>query len=431
MKFINCTNYLVLVLILMLSSCKKEATSLYDPDFGYNRPQPVVSAIEPASGYLSNVDYITVLGNNFHTSSDSNRIYFDGKPGVILAASETALQVRSASGVTGDNVAVKVAITGAELFSEPVTYKLDPALIPVSTELKDTDVIWGQFIADDGTIYVHILRDAISIGIQAINPVTGALTTIVPAKNISKFNDLLIGQDGTILSIQRSVRAIFKYNSETEVWQATYIVPGSGALDDMEIDENGYLWAVGNNTRIARFEIDTPANVELYDFTANLRGVRYYNSQLFVSGNINGEEQIYVFDIDSNNNLTNGRSYFKLTSNSKFIDKTRLTRLEIDTDGVLYVGVDAPIETNTIDGKLSYSTNNGIIQIESDGTSSFLYEGVIPGNVANLYWTFDKFLNIIYEKITTTSGGETIIVQNHRFFSVNMLEKRGAPRYGF
>lgn len=431
---------LSLLAFLLMVSCSENGEGLFNPDFGYPRPQPVVNSITPASGYLAGVDLITLSGENFLPIADSNRVYFNGQPGVVLSATETSLDVRSAAGVTGNEVAVKVAVTGAEQFSEPFTYTLNAPIITASEDLKDSDVASANTSDANGNIYTHLIRDGSTIGIQQIDAATGALTEEIPPQNRSVANDLLF-KDNKFLAIFSQLGAVFTWDVGSSTnWTPSFIVGTSSSINEIEFDENGYLWAAGSSPSVTRFEFANSSNSKKFNLGYNFTGIRYYNGKLYLLTNMgdaqNPDLQVLTFDIDANGDLVNEEVFFDFDNFPEGDGNiTRLFSIEIASDGTVYVGVDAPLDTKQVNDNTEYFTENGIVEIKSDGSSaSYLYPGVIPGNIAYMYWTDSEMLNIVPQKVITTEtvGGETteIVVQNQSLLQLNMLEKRRAPHYG-
>lgn len=103
-------------------SCK-DGNSVFDPNYEPSRPNPVVTDISPAGGYLAGVDSVIVTGENFATDPDSVTINFGGFPGIVKSATPTRLVVRPGT-KHGEDLSVRVSVRGAELFSDNYPYTL-------------------------------------------------------------------------------------------------------------------------------------------------------------------------------------------------------------------------------------------------------------------------------------------------------------------
>jgi len=420
----------LLLLGLVFNACNDEADSLFDPDFGYDRAIPVVNSIEPSTGYLAGVDFITIVGENFHPTADSNRIYFDGQPGTILTSTQNLMEVRPAQ-VSGDDIEVKVAVSGAEQFSEPFSYVLNPPLLVPSPDLKDSDVANATFTDLDGNVYVHILRDGSTIGIQKIDAVTQAMSEFIPPNNISVFNDLLISSTGEVHTVQTKNGAVFSWvPGNSTRWSPKYIVGFTSSIEEIEYDEYGHLWTVGKSPSIARFEIGNPANKELFPLGHEFTTVRYFDGKLYVGGTIDDVLQIYTFDVDANGAMTNGQTFYTMSDFSQQ-EITTIRTMEIASDGTVYVGINSPVTSENVDGSVIYKTLDGIVQIAPDGSNAeYLYPGIVPGNIQFMFWGQDEQLNIVRSRTTIDVDAEPVVVQQQGIQQINMLDKRRAPFYG-
>lgn len=420
----------LILLGLVFNACNDEADSLFDPDFGYERARPVVNSIEPSTGYLAGVDFITIVGENFHPTADSNRIYFDGQPGLVLSSTQNLMEVRPAQ-VSGDDVQVKVAVSGAEQFSEAVSYVLSPPLVSPSPDLKDGDAANASVVDANGNTYVHIVRDGSTIGIQKIDAATGAMTEAVPPSNISVFNDLLLSSSNELHAIQAKRGAVFAWElGNSTRWTPKYIVGVSSFLEELTYDEHGHLWTAGRNPSLARFEVANSANKELFDLGHELTAIRYFDGKLYLGGVVDDNLQIYTYDVDANGALTNGQTFYNM-SNFTGHEITNIRTLEIASDGTVYAGINTPVESENVDGTIIYSTMNGILEIAADGSEAdYLYPGIVPGNIQYMFWGPEEQLNIVQLATSISVDGEANLVQRQRINQLNMLDKRRAPYYG-
>lgn len=418
----------------ILWSCADDKTSLYNPNYEAPRPAAELLSITPASGWLAGVASITVQGRNFVTDTSQIRIYFDGKRGTILRATTTELEVIPNSEAVGDSVQVKVMVLGAELFSNVIKYKLSPPLVTPSPDIKNTDLITSNTTDANGDIYLHVVRDGASIGIQKIDMDVAErpMSQVIAPVPRSIFNDLKVGKDGKLISIQAGARALFVYEIGTSTkWNPTYVgSKSSSTFNEFIFDDNNHIWVVGKAPAISRFDYDNPTNRQFFDFGHNLTAVAYYNDKLYVGGTIDGELQVYTYDTDATGNLSNGTSFYKL-SNFPNYTAEQINCMTIASDGTVYIGIDSPVQSVVVDGKTNYFTENGIIQIAPDGKSaSYLYPGVTPGNIVFMFWGDGELLNIVRGKVNTDVGTETILVQQQNMYLLNMLDKRRAPYYG-
>ncbi|MGH7454406.1 MAG: IPT/TIG domain-containing protein, partial [bacterium] len=116
----------VIPLIVFLVGCENDTTpSLFDPN-SPQRPNPIISSIQPADSALAGVGELTIKGQNFSAKPDDNIVLFNTDPAVVLAASATELKIKTPN-VVADSISIKITVLGAELYTPAVWYKLRPA----------------------------------------------------------------------------------------------------------------------------------------------------------------------------------------------------------------------------------------------------------------------------------------------------------------
>ncbi len=76
--------YLLLPALALIAACDKD-------DDAEKPATPSVAAVYPSSGHPNMI--ITIKGKNFSTTREENKVQFNGKAGIVIEASETALQV--------------------------------------------------------------------------------------------------------------------------------------------------------------------------------------------------------------------------------------------------------------------------------------------------------------------------------------------------
>lgn len=371
-------------------SCNKEGTSLYDPNYEPSRPDPVISSISPASGYIAGVDSIIVTGLNFSTDQDETLIDFGGSPGQILSATETELVVRPGLTV-GDNVPVRVSVRFAEFFSNTIEYKLEAAFqyvngfsasySPISAIAVDVnDNIYGIIETGGVTRYRKIAPDG-TVSIDNLNAPgdTDGNNQPLPAAQTMRFTEYAsmtsIGND-VLLMTNRNLRAIFQKtfgdNAREGVWAASSV--SAAAFADKVVDDKGFLWVVGNNVNIHRFDLDTKAE-SLFPFTANLTSVAIGENKLFVGGRVNEVSQIWSFDVDASGNLSNGSLFYDISAN---FNNANIQNIILDANQNVFVATNNPL--------------NNIIRVGPDGSAEVYYPNRISNGIYDLEWGSGKFL---------------------------------------
>ena len=420
-QIIGKVGILVLVLAIGMSSCADKETSIYNPNYNAPNPDPVITSIEPASGYLAGIDKIVINGQNFIADTVTTRVYFDGLPGVTLKATPTQLEVRPSAFAIGNPLVVKAVVIGAENFSNEFNYRIDSPIIRLPG-VNDSDEPWAVTLDKDGNVYTHLLRDGTDFGIQKYNPITEEITSFQSppssASRVLRWNALKFGPDGFLYGV-RSNRAIFKTDGGVKAFVTTKTI-ASGSLVDLDFDKNGDLWVVGSTPNVFRLDMTNPAvnNTSVANPTelTTIQGIRIVNDTVYLLGvkgtAITGTNvQIWKYTLDNTNSLTNGEMLVSLT------DATNISSIEafsmtVSIDNNLYVGV---------------NSSNGILKVSPTGTISILYPGIVQTRIINMAWDSSRTLYIIAEE---TSNRDGIVLTNQRIFELNMLEQRTAVYHG-
>lgn len=407
---------------MVFTQCSdRESFSLHDPNYESPNEDPVISSISPSAGYLSGVDDITITGQNFLSDSSKVGVYFNGLPGLINAVNNTTIRVRPNGNVAGDSVKIKVMVQGAENFSNVYSYKLDQPL-QRALGLADNDFPWAITSDNLGNFYAHVVNSSIDQGIIKFDPLTNTTTNFqtppTAGARVLRWNALKFGKDGLIYGV-RGPRAVFKNAGGNVAFSVAKQIP-SGTLFDLDFDASGNMWVGGGQANVYFFDMTNPATnaaalVNPIGLTS-VRSIRIVGTTLYVAG-VNGtDQQVWTYTINGDNTLSNGAMLINLTTNYSGVEILSMT---IDSNGSVYLGV---------------SAQDGILVVAPNGTSSYLYPGVIAPRVVNMFWDNDRTLYIINERTTEIdNSGETpvsIEVTPQRLFGLNMLEKRRATYHG-
>lgn len=368
----------VLLFAILFIGCEEDSPgSLFDPDDGGN-PAPQITAVDPPDGSLAGVGIITITGTNFSSTAHHNIVYIGTRAARILEASQTQLVIQAPNEV-GDGLRLRVSVAGAIAFSNAIAYSLEPA-VEMHGTLADAQTPWAIAADVDGNVYVSISRGGGSDGVQKVKA-DGTLEEYVPAR-IPRYDGMKFGPEG-YLYLVRNLRLIAR------------VPPGGGAEEnwlplrvgtrfvDLDFDENGYLWAVGNNDAIFSVNVNDKS-VEEFPFEADIRSVRYFGGHLYVSAlkeiEAGIKSGIWRFPVDGTGNLGEPEMYFAFSEQYPGNNPIALA-ITFSADGYLYIGTDGP---------------DGIIVVNPGGNAwEPLYPGLISptgmvfawGDGPNLYYT--------------------------------------------
>lgn len=415
---------LFVVATLLFTSCK-DGNSIYNPDYEPSRPNPEITNISPEVGYLAGVDSVIVTGTNFATDPDSLIIDFGGSAGIIKEASKTRLVVRPGTNF-GDDLSVRVAVRGADFFSNSYSYDLaqpfgvypgltttDSPSTPVAVD--DQNNVYA-IVTSNGVIrYTKIAPDGTKETDQVKYPGEPRPdvedTRPYPSDSTMRFtaySDIEVGPGGTLLLAQQNIRAIFQKTFgnglQEGVWKALDTDEKTLKIRDMVFDNNGFLWVVGiGSDKIFRVTVSDKFETT-FPFTGLLSSVAFYsqNNELFVGGEIDGKQSVWKFAIDASGNIGAGELYFDF---SEYYNGT-VSSMIFASNGELLI---------TTGTQASDITKPSIVRVFPNGTHQELYEGMIKPGAYSITWRDDNFA------VVAIQGDET---------SINFLDMYDRTRSG-
>jgi hypothetical protein len=394
----------LLGMIFALSGgCKEDPpTSLYDLP-RQNLPQPVISSISPTSGALAGVTQITLTGTNFSSVKENNLVYFDATPAKIMQASATQLVVTAAN-VVKDTIAVRVAVFGAELFSPPVTYKLQAAVEEFG-KVQSFEEPWASATDAAGNLYVSMISNSLGAGIKKFAP-DGTRTDFAPAAGITKFSGMRVGPSGDIYAV-RIIRAI-------------YLIPAAGGspapwmqitgatLYDLDFDQDGNIWTGGTgNGNIYRVKPDK--SFKAFPFNGDLRTIRFFGGYLYVGGmtSPDSSEKVVRFRYITADSIGPAEEYLNL-STSTFKGRY-IYAMNFAADGDLFLGTDGATP---------------LLCVTPAKTIEVFYPDVLGPTIHLMPWGTGTTMYAIQGLGSVGSVGSS-----KKILRLNM-QKNGAPYYG-
>lgn len=359
---------LFLSVALLLVGCDTgPADSLYDPDRELP-PDPVVSSVDPPDRALAGVDEITITGSNFAANQADNLVYFDGLRAPLLAASPTELVVRAPNlpfdptlSRSQEEYEMKVAVIGAENFSEPRPYTLEAVSVDFA-DIQDFEEAFAIASDDAGNLYVSLFANNASVGIKRIS-LTGERSDYIETP--FPWGGLAFDDAGQLYGV-RNVRAIFRFpagGGAQETWAV--ISDRSVRLTAITLDAAGNVWAGGPNANLYRITPD--ATISEFPFEATVRDLAVFGGHLYAAAEIDGTSAIYRFPLTADG-LGAQETFFAFEDT---FDATALA-LAFTAAGDLIVGSDAA---------------DPLVLITPDGSGAALFPGVLSPTAAALAWS--------------------------------------------
>lgn len=408
-------------LTAVLASCSdNQATSVWDPTLEPSSTPPVINTVTPEGGYLAGVDAITISGSGFSTVASENRVYFsnaeeNGVAGLVLSATASQLEVRPPK-ITGE-VTLKVYRQGAENFSNELTYSLaSPLLNAYEGFNPKADDPLSLGLDNNGNLFIALTSGGNARGIIKVDT-EGTVSDYVLANNRFRFDAIDFTPDNR-LYICVGIRAVFQ-GTEGNREGAHFIMPAPFTFMNFDMDENGYMWLVGDNTHLVRHvpqesrvsisNINSlPDNTKIYPLEANLTGVFYFSSSLYLLGSDEAGWKVWKADLDANSDVSGVSVFVDLNEKlGDMADGDRFTDIVMAEDGMVYV-----------------STNRaeGILAIAADGSSvAPLYEGVLYPVVTSMDWGDGVHLYISTIQTSNPLSQSSAVMVN--------MQKLGAPDF--
>ncbi len=389
-------------MLLLMTGCKEDAaTSIYDPNY-VGGAQPVVATVVSSHGNVifAGISTITINGSNFSPNAADNLIYFDLLKATVLSGSATQLVVKAPIYVK-DSIQLIVMAKGAAKYS-PIKYvRIDAAVIDYG-KLGITEEAVGIATDATGNLYASMKIAGAGNGIRKymVGPDTGFI--YAPSGGVTQWTGLKIGPGGVLFGA-RVQRALYTLpaNGAPALWAQA----AGSSLMDLDFDNMGNIWSVGNNANIYQFKV-ADKSVTLYPFTALLRCVRVYSGYVYVAGKQDSVEAVWRFKQAADGSIGAAEEYFNLSKQPGYgYNGATANAITFNTDGEMYLG------TSSADA----------ILIVAAGGKSFVpfYTGLLTPSTISFAWAKGTTLFAV-------RGGEATVKS---IVKINTL-KSGAPYYG-
>ncbi len=421
MKNVSITLLYVSLLLMVFAGCKKDPEpSLYDPNY-VSGPQPVIERLDPPDSSYAGVGTIDVFGKYFMPKEpyeEYNQLYFDNVMADILDMTDTKITIASPAYI-GDSIKVKIAVRGADKFSEPVYYKLKAAVDTTFGRLDDfkqTHVAYAIAADQRGNVYVstRVETNPPFGQILRINK-KGEPTIWVENTPYLKANAMKVGP-GNKLYVAYSLgrkKEVVTIDLADSTLQETY-VSLTRVPYDIDFDQDGNLW-VAAQTQLVKVKPDQSQEA-LQTFSLFLQSIRVHEENgttyiYLVGQNLaKKEEKIWRYPLNADGSLGAEEVILDAATDSWLVNE----------DGNL---IDIKGITFSADGKMFLATNMSpdplVIYDMTTKTYEFQYPGLIKPKLVSITW----FGNLIFA--SQTNYGET---------EANVLRidvgKPGAPYYG-
>lgn len=374
-KLYKYLNALILLSIIVLSSCTEDPEPGLDILIEPSTTPPHINSITPLDSVLGGVTILTVTGTDLPTVLDANSsITFNGVKGTILETSATQMKVLPPI-IASDSVKIKIQKFQVEDFSNVVIKKIEAAQEEYFNESNNSVEPFALTIDDAENLYVSVNNK----GIYKIDNQKN-VTIFAPNNTAAAFfRSMTIGSDNAIYGVKGGVRGIYKVVENTAA--AAFVSSSQGIADNVNsvnFDKtNNVIWAGGATGIIYRVTLDK--NVKKYNITGRVNALRVAHNNLFVASTTNGDELIWKIPIISADSLGTPEVHFNFSTS---VDSSRsIVDLLIGEDGKIYI---ATSETS--------NKSDLIYVLNTNNTVEFLYPGIFNVIPYSLVWGNDQYV---------------------------------------
>lgn len=384
--------------------------SLYPPD-RESAPQPVIHALLPPDSTFAGVGTMTIQGENFYPKqpyNDYNQVWFNKVKADIQSMTETEIIIATPN-LIADSIQVKIAVWRAELFSEPVLYKLKAAVDTTFGRLDDYPKVYQAYgIASDANNNVYVSCQVYATPnfgqILKITP-DGESTVFVQKTSFLRANAMKMGPQNKLYVAMsagrvKQIRTIDESGTE-EAFANIPKIPR-----DLDFDINGNLWVVGQ-TSLYRVLNDGTVE-EKMTYSIDLKSVRVYEGYLYVAGADESLSEQKILRYQINNDGSLGSEELVLDAAAQdWLSGVMITAITFSANGEMYLGTDGYPDALFLFDPL---TNQHEV----------VYPGLIIPKIHALNWGEGKFL-FATQQSTKDNTSNVIKID---------LNKFGAPYYG-
>ena len=386
---------LTLAALIYLVGCEADnPASIFDPDAQGN-PTPEITQMFPADKALAGIGEIRILGKNFSTVKEENLVFFGKDKINVVEASATELKLESPN-TPADSIPVKIAVHGAELFSNTVYYKLEQAVWEFGG-YGQYDDIYAMTMDKEENLYVaQVTRKVEKVTPDGVRSDYGTMPFI-------RASGMKMGNGGE-LYLARTTTALYKIPAGGGAAAKWKDAPGK--IMDFDFSESGMMYAGGNNNDLYLMKPDgSGSSIASYPDTY-IKAVRVFNGYVYVGGKENASsiQCVWRNKIISDDQLGDKEVYFDWSA--KIGATAEIWTLTFAKDGTMYVGTDAA---------------EAIVAVNPDGSYGGLYPGVIEPTAYYMVWDNSQYLFV-------NRRNESDLTKR-RIIKLNMF-KEGAPYYG-
>jgi hypothetical protein len=415
-KFLMSFTFLGMLCLLGLSGCERDATpSLFVPDKPSDRPDPVITSVDPVDVWLAGVGTITINGNNFSDKPEENLVFFGKIRAEVVSAASNRLVVKSPNTVS-DSIDIRVSVVGAYLFSNTVKYALQTAIEEIGRYGNENEDLYGIAVDLNENLYLSVVKPGAGNQLHRITP-DGSKDAPYATLPTFRGDNMRMGPNNEIFFVRKN-RNIYTINIDTKTGGLyKNLLPDNEYDLDFDPDDNIYIAGDGNSLALV-YAADKSVEVVANYPNTFIKTVRYFNGYIYTAGeDANGNHRVWRNKINSVNSLDSAEQVFDLTA--VLGPDAIINNMEIAADGDIYLA------TNQADP---------VIIVHPGGDWEPLYPGLwLPNDgiamvgIEDLVWGNDNYMYATRVHTIRDNDGNPKNIQNA--LKINML-KPGATYYG-
>lgn len=357
---------LMAALIVAITGCEYDApTAMY-----YEKQKPTIQTsitqLDPSNEAGPGVNYITIIGENFSSEREKNKVYFDGFQAEIVDNSEASIKVRRPNR-SGDSITVKVVTEGALLLAEHRPYRIPPAY-----------TAYGDFIGNDELSAVAVDKDENVYVIQRtpreIYKITPAQEKTLLGEASATVTGAKIGPGGDLFLLmnQRTISRVNVNTGEETEW-----IDLGKRISYGDFDSDGNFYVSGRRVGITAIAPDlTTKTIDVY-LRDEIFCMRVYNGYVYLLVETAAPDEntprlaIWKHKIlDSAGTLGDKELALDISTTGEYAEST-INDFTFSQDGTIYIGTD-------------YA--QPVLMVKPDGSRDMFYKSILPTSAVKLVW---------------------------------------------
>jgi hypothetical protein len=397
------TLIVIMVSTVLMIGCKYDvAPPLWNEP--YTEPSsPTISQVDPAAA-TPGVNVITIRGEKFAGTLDSNLVYFGTLPAEIITVSSTAIAVRRPN-LVSDTCTIKVVTENAFLEAKYGPYKIDRVmskwgnfndnfqLFMVAVDKSENVYVIDRQLISTAVTHNHLTKIAPN-GDVTIDTLINGTTTADTIGNLKMDPvDGVIGPDGRLYlpgtgttNFKKDITVVDLATKKWTVWRK---VIGNKVLTFGDFDANGYFYVAGIKGTDLYVVMPDSSSVATTLYTGadtEILTLRVFKNYLYVAANLNsGEKGIWRHPLTGSGTLGPKELYLDWTKVDTTIAKRTIKNMAMSSDDIMYIGTASTdpllVVLDPAANKVDYFYKNILLPYDNHivwGNGNFLY--YISGN---------------------------------------------------